>query len=60
MGLSELTVIILLCVLLLNPNEIKTLLKNISNLILNINKYANSTKEQIIKLIDTENKNDHK
>lgn len=56
MSLGEITIIILLCILLLNPNEIKTLLKNISSLILNINKYANATKEQIIKLIDTHHK----
>ncbi|HIH2762294.1 MAG TPA: hypothetical protein ACYCC7_01100 [Candidatus Azoamicus sp. MARI] len=60
MGIGELTLIIILCILLLKPNEIKILLKNISNLIFNINKYTNSTKEQIIKLIDIEKKNDHK
>ncbi|HIH2763563.1 MAG TPA: hypothetical protein ACYCDB_01270 [Candidatus Azoamicus sp.] len=61
MGLGELTVILLLCVLLLTPSEIKLLFKNISNLFLNLNKYTNSTKEQIIKLIDLDNnKKDHK
>ncbi|HIH2763241.1 MAG TPA: hypothetical protein ACYCC3_01130 [Candidatus Azoamicus sp.] len=58
MGLSELIIILLLCVLLLKPNEITTLLKNIGNIISNINKYTTSTKEQIIKLIDTKNKKD--
>lgn len=60
MGLGELTIIFLLCVLLLSPNEIKSLFKNISNLILNINKYTNSTKDEIIKLLDKENKSDQK
>lgn len=60
MWLGEIIIILLLGILLLNPDEIKSLLKNITNLILNINKYTNSTKEQIIKLIETDNKKDHK
>lgn len=59
MSFGEITLILLLCVLFLNPNEIKVLFKNASNIILNINKYINSTKEHIIKLIDTD-KNNHK
>lgn len=60
MGFGELTIIALLCVLLLSPSEIKSLFKNISNLILNINKYTSSTKDEIIKILDKENKTNQK
>jgi len=56
MGVWEFSIIILLCVLLLKPNDIKILTKNLSTLIIHINKYINSIKENIIKSIDTENK----
>lgn len=48
----ELTIIVLLCILLLKPEDIKNLARNLSNLIININKYVNSIKETIIKSID--------
>lgn len=56
MGGWEITVIILLCILLLNPNDIKILTKNAINFIININKYLNSIKDGIIKSIDINNK----
>ena len=56
MGTWELAIIILLCLLLLNPNDIKIILKNVSSFIINMNKYVASIKESIMKSIDMENK----
>lgn len=57
MSLSEIILILLLCILLLKPKDIQNIIKNISTLIININKYINIFKEQIIKTIDTDDKN---
>lgn len=61
MGLSEIIIILLLCIIFLKPKEIEILSKNISYIIININKYINSTKEHLIKTIDlNNNKNNDK
>lgn len=52
----ELVIIILLCILLLKPSDIKILIKNISNIIININKYIYEIKKSIIKLMDLDKK----
>ena len=56
MGIWELTLIILLSVLLLKPKDIKILTKNISSLIINLNKYIDSIKETIIKAVNIDKK----
>jgi len=56
MGTWEFALIILLCLFLLNPNDIKIIIKNVSNMIISINKYVATIKENIIKSIDNENK----
>ena len=56
MGTWEFAIILALCLFLLNPGDVKIIIKNISNLIINVNKYISSVKENIIKSIDTENK----
>lgn len=50
MGIWELFLIILLCTILLKPKDIKILTKNISTLIINMNKYINLIKKNITKL----------
>ena len=56
MGAWEFALIGLLCLFLLNPSDIKIIIKNVSNLIISMNKYVITIKEDIIKSIDTENK----
>lgn len=60
MGLSELIIILLLCIFFLKPDDIEKLFKNTSNIIININKYTNSIKDHIIKTIDLKDDNNHK
>lgn len=56
MGTWEFIIIILLCILLLKPHDIKILTRNVSNIIISTNKYINSIKENIIKSIDLDKK----
>ena len=56
MSIWEISLILGLCIIFLSPSEIKELIKNITNLVLNINRYINSTKEHIIKSIDLDKK----
>lgn len=48
--MSQLIVIVLLCVLLLKPKDIAFLIKNITNIIIKANKYINQIKDDLFKI----------
>ncbi|CAB3976425.1 Uncharacterised protein [Candidatus Azoamicus ciliaticola] len=48
--MAELAIILLLCVILLKPKDIEFLIKNITQIILKINKYINQIKKDLLNL----------
>jgi len=53
MGFSELIIILLLCLTLLQPKDIKKLISNLTNAVTNIKKYSNTLKKNIYSYIIT-------
>ncbi|HIH2762924.1 MAG TPA: hypothetical protein ACYCDA_01160 [Candidatus Azoamicus sp.] len=48
--MAELTLILLLCVILLKPKDIEFLIKNITQIILKVNKYITQIKKDLFNL----------
>lgn len=48
--MTELAIILLLCVILLKPKDIEFLIKNIAQIILKLNKYINQIKKDLFNL----------
>lgn len=48
--MSEIIVILVLFIILLNPKDIEFLIKNVTNIIIKINKYVYQIKKDFLKL----------